>query len=133
MSISQDTTTLEHHHHPPTSRAGKVKAFVWHLFQMAAAMELGMLLYMLLRRWFAPPDYVAWQAEYPLMEYWIMVVFMTIPMVALMRYHRYAWRDCAGMTAAMIAPLVVLSVPVQLNWWTIRTLHWASDVAMLLG
>lgn len=133
MNTSENTTLLEHRHHPPDSRAGNLGAFLWHLFQMAVAMKLGMLLYMLLRGLLAPIGFAAVQTDYPLVDYWIMVVFMTIPMIALMRYHRYSWRDCAGMTAAMLAPLVVLCVLAVPGLLTIQTLHCTGDVAMLLG
>ncbi len=133
MNTSENTTLLEHRHHPSDSRAGRVRAFLWHLFQMAVAMKLGMLPYVLLRGLLAPMGFAAVQANYPLADYWIMVVFMTIPMIALMRYHRYSWRDCAGMTAAMLAPLAVLCALVVAGLLTIQPLHWTGDVAMLLG
>src|SRR5512139_4154178 len=99
MNALENTTTMEsHHHHARTfSRAAKVKSFVWHLFQMAVAMELGMLLYVLLRGLLARIGYATVLTEYPLAAYWIMVVFMTLPMIAFMRHHRYSSRDCAGM------------------------------------
>ena len=133
MNTFENPTLLEHLHHLPDSRAGKVRAFLWHLFQMAVAMKLGMLLYMLLRGLLAPIGLAAVRTDYPLVDYWIMVVFMTLPMIALMRYHRYSWRDCEGMTAAMLAPLVVLCALALPGLLRIQTLHWAGDVVMLLG
>lgn len=132
MNTSENTTLLEHHQHPPGSRTGKLGVFLWHLLQMAVAMKLGMLLYMLLRGLLAPIGFAV-QADYPLVDYWIMVVFMTIPMIVLMRYHHYSWRDCAGMTAAMLAPLVVLCALAVPGLLTIQTLHCTGDVVMLLG
>ena len=135
MNALENTTTMEsqQHHAPTSSRAAKVKSFVWHLFQMAVAMELGMLLYILLRGLLARIGYATVLAEYPLAAYWIMVVFMTLSMIALMRHHRYSWRDCARMTAAMLAPLVALCALALLGLLTIQALHRIGDVTMLLG
>jgi hypothetical protein len=37
-----------------------------------------------------------------------MALFMTVPMVAVMRWRRHSWALCAEMTVAMLAPWAIL-------------------------
>ncbi len=68
-----------------------------------------------------------------------MGVFMTVPMVALMRHHGYRWRQYAEMSGAMLIPptgliaLVQLGVTAYLSWLSPQTLPASTHIAMLLG
>ena len=95
----------------------KVKSFLWHLLQMVLAMEAGMVANSaLLGTLLAGTGYDALTRKYPVFGYWMMVVAMTLPMVALMRYyHKASWRYCLEMAAAMAAPAVALTILVQVG------------------
>lgn len=68
-----------------------------------------------------------------------MAVFMTVPMVALMRYYQaHSWRQCAEMTCAMLAPPGAVAALVQFGviaypWLAVSTLPASTHVTMLLG
>lgn len=118
----------------------KVGRFLWHLVQMVLAMAVGMVIYVALFRLVLTPEgYKAMQSEQPFLWYAEMAVFMTVPMVALMRHHGYRWRQCAKMSSAMLIPpagliaLVQLGVRAYLPWLSTRTLPASTHVAMLLG
>jgi hypothetical protein len=120
--------------------AAKVGHFLWHLLQMVLAMAVGMAIYVALFRLVLTPEgYKAMQIEQPFLWYSEMAMFMTVPMVALMRHHRYRWRQCAEMSGAMlISPagliaLVQLGVTAYLPWLSSRTLPVSTHVAMLLS
>jgi hypothetical protein len=57
-----------------------------------------------------PPGYAN-----PLVEYGMMGVFMSVPMVAWMRRRGHAWSDGGEMTAAMLFPMYALVIPVELG------------------
>lgn len=115
----------------------RVKGFFWHLAQMVLAMEAGMGVYhVLLGTVLAQTGYATLTKEYPLFGYWMMVVAMTIPMVALMRYyHRSTWRYCLEMTGAMLIPAVALTVLVQTGLLPTKTIVGCgiSDPLMILA
>src|SRR6266498_1022765 len=82
------------------SVAASVGGFLWHLLQMVLAMEVGMAVYhLLLGTVLTGTGYAALTREYRLFGYWMMVVSMALPMIALMRYyHKSNWRYCGAMT-----------------------------------
>jgi hypothetical protein len=112
-----------------------VGRFLWHLLQMVLAMEAGMALYhLLLSTMLAGTGYAALTREYRLFGYWMMVVSMALPMIALMHYyHKSNWRSCGAMTFAMLAPLAALTVLVLCELIPIQTLHAVGDPLMILA
>ena len=135
MSASEHSTIVESHHQhaSPSSGWAKIRSFVWHLLQMILAMQLGMALYMLFADQLAPANYRAAAAAYPLFDFWIMMLAMTVPMIALMWYHKYDWRYCIGMTIAMLAPVGLLTLLTQVDLMSICGLHCNGQTVMVLG
>jgi hypothetical protein len=120
--------------HRIDSLIAKVGRFLWHLAQMVLVMEVGMMVYhMLLWPLLAPTGYTTLIKAYPLFSYWMMVVAMTLPMVALMRFHKSTWRHCAEMTLAMLAPLAALTVLVLCSLCPIHILYGVGDPVMILA
>jgi hypothetical protein len=114
--------------------------FFWHLLQMVLAMIVGMAIYIALVRLSITADgYRAMQVEQPFLWFFEMAVFMTVPMVALMRRQGHRWRQCTAMSAAMVIPpvgligLVQLGAIAYLPWLSSRTLPESTHIAMLLG
>ena len=119
---------------PEAGRGEKIKSFIWHLFQMIVAMEIGMILYhAVFVNLLAPASYKEFVLVKPLFDYWIMMVAMTLPMIALMRYHKFDWHYCAGMTAAMLAPVVLLTALVFIGLIPLTTLKGFGMTLMMLG
>lgn len=86
-------------------KARTVGRFLWHYAEMVIAMMLGMLLLGLL-----------WSAVLPEItrtdvDTLIMAADMTAGMALWMRIRRHGWASIAEMSAAMIAPFLVLLVP----------------------
>ena len=103
-----------------------MKLFIRHYLEMVAAMVAGMVTYAAVFRrgmaWTGYGDEV------------VMAAFMTVPMVAWMRYRRHTWRQAAEMSAAMLAPVAAVVVgAVEVLGITGRGLGMASHLAMLLG
>jgi hypothetical protein len=85
--------------------------FTRHLLEMVIAMVAGMgALGVAVWLLGEPPGYAN-----PLVEYGLMGVFMSVPMVAWMRRRGHAWSDAGEMTAAMLSPMFALVVPVELG------------------
>jgi hypothetical protein len=86
--------------------------FTRHLLEMVVAMMAGMvLLGVALWALGEPPAYANL-----LLRYALMGAFMSAPMVGWMRYYRgHAWSDGLEMTAAMLAPMFALVLPVELG------------------
>ena len=124
-----------HSHHPPQSNLlAKIKPFIWHLFQMIVAMEIGMALYHgAFVNQLAPMSYKFAIIAYPLFDYWMMMISMILPMICLMRYHRYDWRICIGMTIAMLAPVALLTMLMWIGLISMMTLRIAGNITMNLG
>src|SRR5512147_923034 len=109
-SISHQMESQHSHHNPQPNRAAKIKSFIWHLFQMIVAMEIGMTLYHgVFVNQLAPASYKFATIAYPLFDYWMMMIAMTLPMILVMRYHKHDWRYCGGMALAVLAPVALLS------------------------
>src|SRR5512139_3906569 len=121
-----------HSHHPSQSnRAAKIKSFIWHLFQMIVAMEIGMMFYHgVFVNQLAPISYKFATIAYPLFDYWMMMTAMTLPMIGLMRYHKYDWRYCIGMASAMLAPVALLTALRQIDLISIEALKVAGSITM---
>ena len=125
----------QHRHHPTQSnRAAKIKSFIWHLFQMVIAMEIGMMLYHgVFVNQLAPISYKFVTIAYPLFDYWMMMIAMTLPMIGLMRYHKYDWWYCVGMTTAMLAPVALLTALLWVGLISMMALKILGNIAMYLG
>jgi hypothetical protein len=133
------TTDTRHVSHPRGLRlrgsAAGVGRFLWHLLQMVLAMEAGMAIYHhFLHTMLAGTGYAALTNTYPLFGYWMMVVSMTIPMIALMRYyHKSSWRSCNEMTIAMVTPAAALTLLVLYGLISLHTLQALGDPLMILA
>lgn len=85
--------------------------FARHLLEMVVAMMVGMGAFGLAIGVLGePPGYAN-----PLVEYGLMGASMAAPMVAWMLYRGHTWRDGGEMTAAMVAPMLALALPVELG------------------
>ena len=115
--------------------AGSAGRFLWHVVQMVLVMEAGMMVYhLLLSTVLAGTGYAGLTSAYPLFGYWMMIVSMTLPMIALMRYyHNSNWRTCGEMTFAMLAPLAALTGLVLCYLIPNHTLYSTGEIAMLVA
>jgi hypothetical protein len=105
--------------------------FARHLLEMVVAMFTGMaVLGVALWVLGEPPGY-----SYLLVEYGLMGAFMSVPMVAWMRHRGHSWSDGLEMTAAMVAPMFALVLPVELGVVRLsgHSLMMLSHVAMIGG
>jgi hypothetical protein len=107
--------------------------FLRHLLEMIVAMAVGMAGFGLLLWAFGePPGY-----DHPLVEHGLMSIAMAVPMVIWMRYRGHTWFEGAGMTAAMILPVLLLVVPVEFDLPVPRvseaSLMMVTHVGMLAG
>jgi hypothetical protein len=109
--------------------------FTRHLLEMVVAMVAGMgVLGVAIWALGEPPGYAN-----PLVEYGLMGVFMSVPMVAWMRRRGHAWSDAGEMTAAMLFPMFAVVVPVELGvtgyvpGLSEDSLMMLSHVAMIAG
>ena len=92
-------------------RFGAGWRFARHLLEMVAAMMAGMaVLGVAIGVLGEPPGY-----SNPLVEYGLMGVSMSVPMVAWMRHRGHSWSDGLEMTAAMLLPMLALVLPVELG------------------
>jgi uncharacterized protein YjeT (DUF2065 family) len=133
-SISHQVESQHSHHHLQPNRAVKIKSFLWHLFQMIVAMETGMVLYHgVFVNQLVPMSYKFATIAYPLFDYWMMMISMILPMICLMRYHRYDWRYCIGMTIAMLAPVALFTMLMWIGLISMMTLRIAGSITMNLG
>jgi hypothetical protein len=90
---------------------GAAWSFTRHLLEMVVAMMAGMVvLGVALEVLGEPPGY-----GNALLKYGLMGAFMSAPMVAWMRYRGHVWSDGLEMTAAMLAPMFALVLPVELG------------------
>ena len=105
--------------------------FTRHLLEMVVAMMAGMMVLGVAVGILGKPS-----GEVNLLvEYGVMGVFMSAPMVAWMRYRGHSWYDGLEMTAAMLAPMFALVLPVELGVvdLTGHALMMLSHVAMIGG
>lgn len=111
MNSVNAVSTQTASHGPVRSRLAPVWHFTRHLLEMLVAMFVGMgVLYGAIVMLGEPPGYAN-----PLVEYGLMGVSMTVPMVAWMRYRGHAWSDGLEMSAAMLVPMFALVLPVALG------------------
>jgi len=102
----------------PPRKAGRARRrlvsgwrFARHLLQMVVAMIAGMaVLSVALATLGEPPGYANLSVQYGLMG-----VSMSVPMVAWMRYRGHSWSDGGEMAAAMLLPMFALVVPVEVG------------------
>ena len=109
--------------------------FTRHLLEMVVAMVAGMaVLGLAIEVLGEPPGYAN-----PLVEYGLMGVFMSAPMVAWMRHRGHLWSDGLEMTVAMLVPMFALVIPVELGvasyvpWLSEHSLMLLSHVTMIAG
>ena len=95
------TTTV-----PAAPRRPRLR-FVAHYLEMVVAMVVGMVA-------LAPLWPEVWRAE-PAAAALIMATDMTVAMGAWMLLRRHAWRPVLEMCAIMVAPFVVLLIPLALG------------------
>jgi hypothetical protein len=105
--------------------------FTRHLLEMVLAMFAGMAVFGA-AIWILgePPGY-----SNLLVKYGLMGVFMSVPMVAWMRYRGHSWSDGGEMTSAMLSPMFALVLPVELGvvGLTGHSLMMLTHVAMIGG
>ncbi|MDR3578144.1 MAG: hypothetical protein P4L50_30120 [Anaerolineaceae bacterium] len=113
----------------------KAGSFIWHLAQMILVMEAGMMVYMrLIRPLLTTTAFSDTLSRHPLISYWLMVISMALPMIALMRLlHKSTWGYSLGMTIGMVAPLAALTVLVLCNLVSIHILFAISDPLMFMA
>jgi hypothetical protein len=116
-------------------RLGAVWHLTRHLLEMVVAMMAGMaMLGVAVGTLGEPPGYSSL-----LVEYGLMGVSMSAPMVAWMRYRGHSWLDGVEMTAAMLLPTFALVLPVELGvagyvpGLSEDSLMMLSHVAMIAG
>jgi hypothetical protein len=107
--------------------------FARHLLEMVVAMMAGMaVLGLALAALGEPPGYAN-----PFVQYGLMGVSMSVPMVAWMRYRGHSWSDGAEMTAAMVvpmlAPVALVELGVAVPGLSEESLMVVSHVAMIGG
>jgi flagellar biosynthetic protein FliP len=105
--------------------------FTRHLLEMVVAMMAGMMVLGVAVGILGEP---AGEVDL-LVEYGVMGAFMSAPMVAWMRYRGHSWYDGMEMTAAMVAPMFALVIPVELGVVVLtgHSLMVLSHVAMIGG
>ena len=105
--------------------------FTRHLLEMVVAMMAGMAVLGLAVGMLDEPS----REVNLLVEYGVMGVFMSVPMVAWMRYRGHSWSDGLEMTAAMLVPMFALVLPVELGVADLseHSLMMLSHVAMIGG
>src|SRR5271157_2193711 len=125
-------TLGQHRAHDLALRAGR---FLWHFAQMVLAMEAGMMIYYrLILSLLAGTGFAMLVQRSMLFGYWMMVISMVLPMIALMRlYYRSAWPYCLGMTGAMLAPTAIITVLVLSSVCSVQILHAFGDTLMFLA
>jgi hypothetical protein len=86
-------------------------SFTRHLLEMVVAMMVGMAVLGVAVGLVGEP----FGEVNLLVEYGVMGVFMSVPMVAWMRYRGHSWTDGMEMTAAMLVPMFALVLPAELG------------------
>lgn len=112
---------------------GALWSFTRHLVEMLIAMFAGMGVFgaaiVLLGE---PPGY-----GNLLIKYGLMGLSMVVPMVGWMRYRGHPWSDGLEMSLAMLAPMLVPVIPVEMGMdvpgLTEESLMMISHVAMISG
>jgi len=108
-----------------------------HYLEMVLSMAVGMVVFGLLFR--SPLDPTGYGAELksrPFLSEYLMLLAMTIPMVAFMRYRNHAWRLTMEMVVGMVVPAVVMIVVTSSGLvpvLNLANLSVSSHAAMLLG
>jgi hypothetical protein len=105
--------------------------FTRHLLEMVVAMMAGMAVLGVVVGMLGGP----FGEVNLLVEYGVMGVFMSVPMVAWMRYRGHSWADGLEMTAAMLVPMLALVLPVEMGVVGLseHSLMVLSHVAMIGG
>lgn len=103
----------------------RTRRFWWHYAEMLLAMAVGM---MLLAPLWQPLD-----IERADLQVLTMAADMTIGMAAWMRVRRHGWQPIAEMSAAMVAPFVLLLPPLWAGVLSEEGLVVLGHVLMLLA
>ena len=115
-------------------------SFLRHFVQMMVVMGIGMEIFIALFRWLlTPAGYDGFESQRPLLWFGAMSVFMTAPMLVLMRYYQaHSWGQCAEMTIVMLLPPAAVAALIQVGvvvypWLAPSTLSTSTHIMMLLG
>lgn len=102
-----------------------IARFAGHYVEMVVAMFVGMGI-------FALPWMLLWPglSDHPVLDTLVMVANMTLGMAAWMAIRRHSARLIVEMSAAMVAPFVVLLAPLAAGAITVDTLSMAGHVLM---
>lgn len=108
------------------SGGNAVNGLLRHYLEMVAAMAAGMVAYAVL--------YGRGVISREITDEAVMILFMSVPMIAFMRYRGHSWRSAAEMTASMTVPAMAVFVALApLPDVPDRALAMLTHVAMLLG
>jgi hypothetical protein len=131
-----------HAHHHPTGDGGRrlsssARHFIRHYVEMVVAMFAGMVVLGVPAGWALEAFGSSTSAltdNAPALMLLGMMVTMTVPMVAWMRYRGHGWRANSEMAASMVLPtfaaIVLLAAGVMTDFGTLMLVE---HVAMLLG
>jgi hypothetical protein len=114
--------------------------FARHFMEMAVAMMVGMpLWHMFFGLVIRPAGFAEEVYASPELWYGLMTFFMSVPMVAFMRYRGHKWERSLEMVVAMALPVALVlilwrsSVGLYIPFFTERTLSLPTHAAMYLG
>lgn len=104
-----------------------IARFAGHYAEMVVAMFVGMGL-------FALPWMLLWPglSDHPVLDTLVMVANMTLGMALWMAIRRHSSQMILEMSAAMVAPFVVLLAPLAAGAITVETLSTAGHVLMFV-
>jgi hypothetical protein len=129
-----------HVHEREPSGWAYVGRFVRHLAEMILAMLVGMAVWGAILSLVLNPIGLGGEVRtYPEVRYGLMAVFMSVPMVLLMRYRKHSWGRGMEMVLGMVAPMAAvvlcwrLGVGAYIPWFADQGLGTSTHVAMYLG
>jgi hypothetical protein len=122
------------------SAFAQVGRFLRHLMEMIFAMIVGMAAWGVLRgALLTPIGFSDVVSTYPELNLGLMAIFMSAPMVLLMRFRKHSWERGGEMVGAMAAPTVVVILCWRLGLGTYiplfsdQAMSMSAHVAMILG
>jgi len=129
-----------HEHYRGPSRLAYVGRFLRHLVEMIVAMMVGMAIWAaILGLILKPIGYGNVVRASPELRFGLMALFMSVPMILLMRYRGHSWERGMEMVVAMVVPMgaVVLcwrlGMGVYVPFFSEEALSLSTHVAMYLG
>ena len=99
-ALVTDWWTQHRHRMASAGRVKRVSRFVQHFVEMGIAMVLGMFALI--------PVSTALHLDAPEPYILVMAVFMSVPMVAWMRFRGHDWERSGEMAAAMLVPIILV-------------------------